>query len=283
MAKKYGQPRRSLILYDRAQEDGEEEESAMPDYPVTVFFTKEGYFKKITPQSLRMSGEQKLKEGDEVRYQQETRNDAHLLFFTNRQQVYKCRAGDFEDGKASQLGDYIPARLGMEEGEMPIFLAITTEYSGHMLFFYQTGKCARIPMEGYATKTNRRKLLNAYSGKDPLAADPRSAPGYRAGGAHQRRQAAAGALHPDQREADQDHSRRGGGHLEEEPDHHRRPPGRSAGAGQSPPLPGSHSACRGRTAAQRGPGGANQPWGITLQRKRGFFPVFSCIPTGNVL
>ena len=169
VAKKYGQPRRSLILYDLPQEDGEEQESAMPDYPVTVFFTKEGYFKKITPQSLRMSGEQKLKEGDEVRYQQETRNDAHLLFFTNRQQVYKCRAGDFEDGKASQLGDYIPARLGMEEGEMPVFLAITTEYSGHMLFFYQTGKCARIPMEGYATKTNRRKLLNAYSGKDPLA------------------------------------------------------------------------------------------------------------------
>ena len=140
----------------------------MPDYPVTVFYTREGYFKKITPQSLRMSGEQKLKEGDEITVQMETKNNAELLFFTSKCQVYKCRVGDFDDGKASVMGDYIAARLGMEEGETPLYMALTTDYKGHMFFLFANGKAAKVPMESYATKQNRRKLLNAFSDKSPL-------------------------------------------------------------------------------------------------------------------
>ncbi len=170
VAKKYGQPRRSEILYEAAEPEDEQEENTMPDYPVTVFYTREGYFKKITPQSLRMSGEQKLKEGDAVTARVETKNNAELLFFTDKCQVYKCRVGDFDDGKASVLGDYIPARLGMDEGESPVYMALTTDYAGHMLFFYASGKAAKIPMESYATKQNRRKLVNAFSDKEPLAA-----------------------------------------------------------------------------------------------------------------
>ena len=170
VAKKYGQPRRCPILYDAPEAEEAVEEDTMPDYPVTVFFTREGYFKKITPQSLRMSGEQKLKEGDEISWQCETHNTAWLLFFTNRHQVYKCRAGDFADTKASVLGDFVAVKLGMEEGETPIFLAVTDDYKGHMLFFFANGKCARVPLSSYATKQNRKKLLNAYSDKEPLAA-----------------------------------------------------------------------------------------------------------------
>lgn len=170
MSKKYGQPRRCPILYDAPEAEEAVEEDTMPDYPVTVFFTREGYFKKITPQSLRMSGEQKLKEGDEISWQCETHNTAWLLFFTNRHQVYKCRAGDFADTKASVLGDFVAVKLGMEEGETPIFLAVTDDYKGHMLFFFANGKCARVPLSSYATKQNRKKLLNAYSDKEPLAA-----------------------------------------------------------------------------------------------------------------
>ncbi len=168
VAKQYGEPRRSEILYEAAGEDDDEPGEEMPDYPVTVFYTREGYFKKITPQSLRMSGEQKLKEGDAVEVQLETRNNAELLFFTSKCQVYKCRVGDFEDSKASVLGDYIPARLGMEEGETPVYMALTTDYKGHMLFLFANGKAAKVPMESYATKQNRRKLLNAFSDKSPL-------------------------------------------------------------------------------------------------------------------
>ncbi len=170
VAKKYGQPRRCPILYEAPAAAEEEAEDAMPDYPVTVFYTREGYFKKITPQSLRMSGEHKLKEGDEINWQCETHNTAWLLFFTNRCQVYKCRAGDFADTKASALGDFVAVKLGMDEGEAPIFLAVTDDYKGHMLFFFQNGKCARVPLSSYATKQNRKKLLSAYSDKAPLAA-----------------------------------------------------------------------------------------------------------------
>lgn len=166
--KKYGQPRKSEILYDSALPEEEEAEEAMPDYPVTVFYTREGYFKKITPQSLRMSGEQKLKEGDEVIRQLETKNNAELLFFTNKAQVYKCRVGDFEDGKASVMGEYLPARLNMDEGEYPIYMALTTDYKGYMLFLFENGKAAKVTMESYATKQNRRKLINAYSDKSPV-------------------------------------------------------------------------------------------------------------------
>ncbi len=170
VAKKYGEERRCPIIYDFAAEEDESPEDQMEDYPVRVFYTREGYFKKITPQSLRMSGEQKLKEGDEINWECETHNTAWLLFFTNQQQVYKCRVGDFADSKASVLGDYVAATLGMDEGEMPIFLAVTDQYEGYMLFLYQNGKAAKIPMESYATKQNRKKLLKAYSDKEPLAA-----------------------------------------------------------------------------------------------------------------
>ena len=149
-------------------DEDEDEDEGMPDYPVTVFYTREGYFKKITPQSLRMSGEQKLKEGDEITVQMETKNNAELLFFTSKCQVYKCRVGDFDDGKASVMGDYIAARLGMEEGETPVYMALTTDYKGHMFFLFANGKAAKVPMESYATKQNRRKLLNAFSDKSPL-------------------------------------------------------------------------------------------------------------------
>lgn len=169
VAKQYGEPRRCEILYDVEKLNPTDESDAMPDYPVSVFFTKENYFKKITPQSLRMSGEQKLKEGDEVAVQLETKNNAELLFFTNRCQVYKCRAGDFADGKASLMGDYIPAKLGMDEGEFAIYMAVTTDYQGHMLFVFANGKAAKVPMSAYATKTNRKKLVNAFLDKEPLA------------------------------------------------------------------------------------------------------------------
>ena len=135
-----------------------------------MFFTREGYFKKITPQSLRMSGEQKLKDGDEVVYTKETTNSAELLFFTNHAQVYKSRASEFADTKASVLGDYVASKLEMEEGEVPLFMTVTVDYRGYMLFFYQNGKCAKIPLASYMTKQNRRKLLKAYSDKEELAA-----------------------------------------------------------------------------------------------------------------
>ncbi len=169
VAKKYGKPRKSEILYEVAAEDSDDEEQAVPDYPVTLFFTRDGYFKKITPQSLRMSGEQKLKDGDEITQTLESSNGAELLFFTNHCQVYKSRAADFSDTKASVLGDYVASTLGMEEGEVPLYLAVTTDYSGHMLFFFQNGKCAKVPLSSYETKQNRKKLLKAYSDKAELA------------------------------------------------------------------------------------------------------------------
>lgn len=168
VAKKYGAPRRSEILYEEESPEEEDEQEAMPDYPVTVFYTREGYFKKITPLSLRMSGEQKLKEGDEVIRQIETKNNAELLFFTNAAQVYKCRVGDFEDGKASVMGDYVAARFGMDEGEVPVYMALTTDYKGHMFFVFASGKAAKVTMSSYATKQNRKKLINAYGDKSPL-------------------------------------------------------------------------------------------------------------------
>ncbi len=166
--KKYAKPRQTEILYDLHEEEAEAEEDNLPDYPVTVFFTREGYYKKITPQSLRMSGEQKLKEGDEVVMRLESHNTAEMLVFTNRCQVYKSRVGEFEDGKASLMGDYLPARLSMDEGELPLTLVLTDDYSGFMLFLFQNGKVAKVPLSSYATKQNRRKLINAYSDKAPL-------------------------------------------------------------------------------------------------------------------
>ncbi len=167
--KKYGAPRKSEILYDVADTEVDWVEDTLADYPVTVFFTKEGYFKKITPASLRMSGEQKVKEGDVVVFKKETHNTAEFLIFTNKYQVYKGRIGDFADSKASVMGDYLPARLDMDEDEMPVHLVLTDDYKGFMLFLFQNGKGAKIPLSSYATKQNRKKLINAYSEKSPIA------------------------------------------------------------------------------------------------------------------
>jgi DNA gyrase subunit A len=167
--RKYGRPRRTEILYETEEDAGEDPPDALSDYPVTVFFTREGYFKKITPASLRMSGVQKLKEGDEIVLRRESGNAAEMLVFTTHRQVYKCRVGDFEDGKASVIGEYLPARLDMDEGEVPVGLVLTADYKGFMLFLFQSGKGAKIPLDSYATKQNRRKLINAYSDKAPLA------------------------------------------------------------------------------------------------------------------
>ena len=169
VAEKYGQPRRSMILYADEVEEAEIVEE-VPDYPVNLFFTKEGYFKKITPQSLRMSGEQKLKEGDEIAQQLEEQNNAELLFFSDKSQVYKLKAADFTETKASVLGDYIPAKAQMEENERAVYMAVTHEYDGYMLFFFENGKVAKVELSAYQTKQNRKKLLNAYSDKSPLAA-----------------------------------------------------------------------------------------------------------------
>lgn len=166
VAKKYGQPRKTMMIYQNEIEEysGEEE---VADYPVNLFFTKEGYFKKITPLSLRMSGEQKLKEDDAVVQHMEDTNSADLLFFTDKCQVYKAKANDFSDTKASVLGDYIPAKLGMDEGENAVYMAVTHDYDGYMLFFFENGKASKVDMSAYATKTNRRKLLGAYCDKSP--------------------------------------------------------------------------------------------------------------------
>ena len=169
VAQKYGQPRRTRILFaDEIQEEAVVEE--VPDYPVRLFFTQEGYFKKITPQSLRMSGEQKLKEGDQIAQEMDAQNGDELLFFSDKCQVYKAKAWEFEDTKASVLGDYIPAKLQMEEGENALYLVDAKDFSGFVLFVFENGKAAKVELSAYQTKTNRKKLLNAYSDKSPLAA-----------------------------------------------------------------------------------------------------------------
>lgn len=168
VAKKYAQPRRSELVYAADITDYEEEEE-IPDYPVHLFFTKEGYFKKITPQSLRMSGEHKLKDGDEIIQMFESSNNRELLFFTNMCQVYKAKVSDFKETKASVLGDYISSVLGMDEGEVPIYMVVTTDYSGYMMFFFENGKVAKVDLSAYQTKTNRKKLVKAYSSKAPIA------------------------------------------------------------------------------------------------------------------
>ena len=165
--KKYAEPRRTGILYDYAEES-ESVEDAVEDYPVTLFLSQHGYFKKITPQSLRMSGEQKFKEDDALRVSVESSTAAELMFFTDRAQVYKTRASDFADGKASQLGDYLPAKLGMDEGENVMGMVLPGDYSGYMIFFFENGKAAKVELSAYKTTSNRRRLTGAYSDKSPL-------------------------------------------------------------------------------------------------------------------
>ncbi|MCQ2464117.1 MAG: DNA topoisomerase (ATP-hydrolyzing) subunit A [Oscillospiraceae bacterium] len=167
--KKYGNPRRTEIVYDDIAE-AEDIDDDVPDYPVNLFMSESGYFKKITNQSLRMSGEQKLKEGDRIVTHIEATNKTELLFFTDMQQVYKTRASAFDDTKASVLGDYVPARLGFDQNENVISVTATTDYSGYMYFVFENGKVARVPLKEYETKTNRKKLQKAYSGKSPLVA-----------------------------------------------------------------------------------------------------------------
>ena len=169
ISKKYGQPRKTGIVYANEIEEYSEEQT-VEDYPVTLFLSREGYFKKITSQSLRMSGEQKYKEGDALRASFETTNRAELLFLTDKQQMYKAKAADFEDGKASQLGVYLPTKLQMDEGENILAMLLPGDYTKHLLLIFENGKAARIELSAYETKTNRRKLVNACSDKSPVAA-----------------------------------------------------------------------------------------------------------------
>jgi DNA gyrase subunit A len=168
VGKKYAQPRKTEIVYGDQVEAYEETET-VEDYPVQLFLSREGYFKKITPLSLRMSGEQKYKEGDGPRQEFASSNAAEIMFFTDRQQVYKTRLAEFGDTKASALGDYLPAKLGMDEGENVICACLPGDYKGHVLFFFENGKAAKVPLESYRTTSNRRKLTGAYSDKFPLA------------------------------------------------------------------------------------------------------------------
>ena len=166
-AKKYGQPRKTQFCEVDLQAESDPTMD-IPDYPVHLFLSESGYFKKISPASLRMNAEQKLKEDDRIIAHWETTNRIELLFFTNQQQVYKTKASAFEDSKASLLGDYIPAKLGFDEGEFVVSVILTNDYSGMLLFVYENGKVAKVPLQSYATKTNRKKLANAYSDKSPL-------------------------------------------------------------------------------------------------------------------
>ena len=165
--KKYAEPRKTGVVYD-FEETAEVEEETVDEYPVTVFLSRHGYFKKITPQSLRMSGEQKFKEDDGLRQSFETTSNATVMFFTDRAQVYKTRLGEFGDTKASVLGDFLPAKLGMDEGESVVYMVLPGDYKGYMLFFFENGKCAKVELSAYQTTSNRRRLTGAYSDKSPL-------------------------------------------------------------------------------------------------------------------
>ncbi|MBR6510520.1 MAG: topoisomerase IV [Clostridia bacterium] len=167
VADKYGEDRKTKIISAAELEEYKEEE-IVDNSPVTLFFTKDGYFKKITPQSLRMSGEQKLKEGDEIVQTIESTNATELLFFSNKCQVYKTKTSDLADGKASLMGEYIPSKLEFDDAEQAIYMVETADYSGYMLFIFENGKIAKVPLASYQTKTNRKKLIKAYSDKYPI-------------------------------------------------------------------------------------------------------------------
>lgn len=164
---KYSKPRKSMFVYPEDEEEIDIIEE-VPDYPVNIFLSRSGYFKKITPQSLRMSNDQKLKDGDVMQVETESTNKAELLFFTDMAQVYKAKANSFDDTKASLLGDYIPAKLGFEDEENVASMIVTTDYSGYIVFVFENGKVAKVPLSAYETKTNRKKLANAYSSKSKL-------------------------------------------------------------------------------------------------------------------
>ena len=167
--KVYGYPRKTELVYED-QIEVIDETDHIEDYQCTYFLSKEGYFKKITPQSLRMNSAQKYKDGDGLRRMVESTNKAELIFFTSKQNAYKAKGYDFEDTKASLLGDYLPAKLEMEQDETVVAMAVTADYRGDMLFFFENGKAAKVPLSSYKTVSNRRRLINAYSDKAPLAA-----------------------------------------------------------------------------------------------------------------
>ncbi len=167
---RYPSPRRTEIVYEYQTAAAEDTEEDVPDYPVHVFLSREGYLKKITPASLRMSSEQKYKEGDREYLRWDASNRDELLVFTDRQQCYKTRLADFDDSKASVLGDYLPTKLGMDPGENAVWACVTGDYAGHLLFFFENGKCARVELAAYQTQTRRKRLTGAYSDKSPLAA-----------------------------------------------------------------------------------------------------------------
>lgn len=169
ISKKYGQPRRTMFLYD-VEEQAAEVEEPVKLSNVNIFLTREGYFKKITPQSLRMSNQHKLKENDEIVWSGEVNGGAELLFFTDKHQVYKSRCTDFDETKASVMGDYVPAKLGFDDGESIVFMAVTEDYSETLVSFFKNGKCAKVPLSSYETKTKRKKLGNAYSDLSELVA-----------------------------------------------------------------------------------------------------------------
>ncbi len=166
--KQYPSERKSELVYEESAAAVSDDEH-IEDYACTVFLSGEGYFKKITPQSLRMNAVQRVKEGDKITQSIETTNRAELIFFTNMQNAYKCRVCDFEDHKASVLGEYIPSFLSMEQEETVVCMAVTTDYSGHMVFFFENGRASRVPLSAYKTVTNRRRLINAYCEKFPLS------------------------------------------------------------------------------------------------------------------
>ncbi len=168
VSEKYGKERKTEIVYQSEQIESEEELDLVPDYPVTLFVSKEGYLKKITAQSLRMSGEQKFKEGDSLAFSVETTNRAEILVFSDKYQCYKSRLSDFDDGKASQLGDYLAQKLNFDPGENVLQVVLPGDYKGFVLFFFENGKVAKVPLSAYETKTNRKKLTGAYSDKSPL-------------------------------------------------------------------------------------------------------------------
>ena len=170
VSNKFAKPRKTEIIYQTEESEEEEEEEQVPDYPVTVFVSREGYLKKITAQSLRMSGEQKFKEGDSLAFSRETTNRDEILVFTDQFQCYKGKLSDFADGKASQLGDYLPQKLGFEQGETVLQVLLADGYKGFVLFFFENGKVAKVPLSAYETKTNRRKLTGAYCDKSPVKA-----------------------------------------------------------------------------------------------------------------
>ena len=168
MKKKHAIPRRTEIIYDHQPLEVASAVEEIPDYPVNLFLSREGYLKKITPQSLRMASEQKYKEGDGPFLNWETSNRAELMLFTDKQQCYKTRLSDFDDSKASVLGDYLPSKLSMDTDERILWACIPGDYSGHLIFFFENGKAARVELSSYQTQTRRRKLTGAYSDKSPL-------------------------------------------------------------------------------------------------------------------